>query len=182
MTHGHKSSSQPERQWDSLAGSPRAGRVGVGAVQPGHLGSQHRARRGMARLTIRASIGSLTGGTMTPPTSSPLHMAASTEQYESLIRSAARSLKGHERRLFQAEVTMALCGGNPRAAGWHVAGVARQAQTPARIALDGQSGRQEKTWKKEFLADGSIPTPVSKVNTTIADRSFPHRGKQKADP
>ena len=49
-------------------------------------------------------------------------MAASTEQYESLIRSAARRLKGHHRRLFQAEVTAALCGGNPRAAesrfGW----------------------------------------------------------------
>src|SRR5215208_7600865 len=49
-------------------------------------------------------------------------MTASTEQYESLIRSAARRLKGHERRLFQAEVTDALCGGNPRAAetrfGW----------------------------------------------------------------
>jgi hypothetical protein len=49
-------------------------------------------------------------------------MAASTEQYESLIRSAARRLKGHERRLFQAEVATALCGGNPRAAesrfGW----------------------------------------------------------------
>jgi hypothetical protein len=49
-------------------------------------------------------------------------MAASTEHYESLIRSAARRLKGHQRRLFQAEVTTTLCGGNPRAAesrfGW----------------------------------------------------------------
>jgi hypothetical protein len=49
-------------------------------------------------------------------------MAASTEPYDSLIRSAARRLKGHQRRLFQAEVTTALCGGNPRAAesrfGW----------------------------------------------------------------
>jgi hypothetical protein len=49
-------------------------------------------------------------------------MTASAEQYEGLIRSAARRLKGHERRLFQAEVTDALCGGNPRAAearfGW----------------------------------------------------------------
>lgn len=49
-------------------------------------------------------------------------MTASTEQYESLIRSAARRLKGHERRLFQAEVADALCGGSPRAAearfGW----------------------------------------------------------------
>ena len=49
-------------------------------------------------------------------------MDASTEQYESLIRSASRRLKGHQRRLFQAEVASVLCGGNPRAAerrfGW----------------------------------------------------------------
>src|SRR3712207_3510416 len=49
-------------------------------------------------------------------------MAASIEPYESLIRSAARRLKGHQRRLFQAEVATELCGGNPRAAerrfGW----------------------------------------------------------------
>jgi DDE family transposase len=50
-------------------------------------------------------------------------MTASTEQqYETLIRSAAQRLKGHQRRLFQAEVTDALCGGSPRAAegrfGW----------------------------------------------------------------
>src|SRR5205823_5333552 len=46
----------------------------------------------------------------------------SPQQYESLIRSAAQRLKGHQRRLFQAEVTHALCGGSPRAAerrfGW----------------------------------------------------------------
>src|SRR5436305_13813147 len=49
-------------------------------------------------------------------------MDASTEQYESLIRSAACRLKGHQRRLFQAEVATELCGGNPRASerrfGW----------------------------------------------------------------
>src|SRR4029453_4439093 len=43
-------------------------------------------------------------------------------QYDSLICSAAQRLKGHQRRLFQAEVTHALCGGSPRAAerrfGW----------------------------------------------------------------
>src|SRR3954451_20068082 len=43
-------------------------------------------------------------------------------QYDSLIRSAAQRLKGHQRRLFQAEVTNALCGGSARAAerrfGW----------------------------------------------------------------
>lgn len=49
-------------------------------------------------------------------------MDASSEQYESLIRSAARRLKGHQRRSFQAEVTMQLCGGHSRQAerrfGW----------------------------------------------------------------
>src|SRR5262245_25747565 len=49
-------------------------------------------------------------------------MDASPEPYEDLIRSAARRLKGHQRRLFQAEVASRLCGGNPRAAerrfGW----------------------------------------------------------------
>src|SRR6187455_802204 len=43
-------------------------------------------------------------------------MAASAEVYEKLIRSAARRLKGHQRRLFQAEVANALCNGSPRAA------------------------------------------------------------------
>ena len=49
-------------------------------------------------------------------------METSTHQYEALIRSAAQRLKGHERRLFQAEVANALCGGSCRAAerrfGW----------------------------------------------------------------
>ena len=43
-------------------------------------------------------------------------MDASAEVYEELIRKAARRLKGHERRLFQAEVAGALCAGSPRAA------------------------------------------------------------------
>ena len=41
---------------------------------------------------------------------------SSAEAYEKLIRSAARRLKGHARRLFQAEVADALCQGSPRAA------------------------------------------------------------------
>jgi hypothetical protein len=43
-------------------------------------------------------------------------MDNATEVYENLIRSAARRLKGHARRLFQAEVADALCHGSPRAA------------------------------------------------------------------
>lgn len=42
--------------------------------------------------------------------------------YDCLIRSAACRLKGHQRRLFQAEVATTLCAGNPRTAesrfGW----------------------------------------------------------------
>jgi len=46
----------------------------------------------------------------------------SVERYESLLRQGANRLKGHERRLFLAEVTLALCEGNARKAerrfGW----------------------------------------------------------------
>jgi len=49
-------------------------------------------------------------------------MDTSTQYYESLIRSAAQYLKGHQRRLFQAEVATVLCGGSARLAehrfGW----------------------------------------------------------------
>lgn len=49
-------------------------------------------------------------------------MEPTTQPYDSLIRSAAQRLQGQQRRLFQAEVTKALCGGSPRAAerrfGW----------------------------------------------------------------
>ena len=49
-------------------------------------------------------------------------MDGPTPQYDSLIRSAAQRLKGHQRRLFQAEVASALCQGSPRLAerrfGW----------------------------------------------------------------
>ncbi len=49
-------------------------------------------------------------------------MDASMESFETLIRSAARRLKGHQRRLFMAEVTTQLCDGNSRQAerrfGW----------------------------------------------------------------
>jgi len=44
------------------------------------------------------------------------------DQVDALLRSGARRLTGYQRRLFQAEVTAELCGGNPRLAerrfGW----------------------------------------------------------------
>jgi hypothetical protein len=49
-------------------------------------------------------------------------MENSVEPYDALIRSGARRLTGYQRRLFQAEVVTALCGGNARQAerrfGW----------------------------------------------------------------
>jgi hypothetical protein len=49
-------------------------------------------------------------------------MEPSTQPYEALICSAARRLTGYQRRSFLAEVTTALCDGNPRRAerrfGW----------------------------------------------------------------
>src|SRR3954453_12128502 len=81
-------------------------------------------------------------------------MTALSEQYESLIRSAARRLKGHDRRLFQAEVTTALCGGNPRAAescfGW-----GRDA-----VATGLNEARQGIRCVENFSAKGSRPSEV----------------------
>src|SRR5947209_18255362 len=49
-------------------------------------------------------------------------MDASTQPFETLIRSAAHRLRGHQRRSFQAEVALRLWDGNPRQAerrfGW----------------------------------------------------------------
>src|SRR5512135_661276 len=49
-------------------------------------------------------------------------MDGSTEQFDALIHSGAKRLTGHQRRLFQAEVTNELCGGSARQAerrfGW----------------------------------------------------------------
>src|SRR3982750_3269356 len=51
-----------------------------------------------------------------------LLMDNSAAQYDALIRSGARRLPGYQRRLFQAEVAAALCGGCARQAerrfGW----------------------------------------------------------------
>jgi len=49
-------------------------------------------------------------------------MEAGTDRFDALLRSGARRLKGHQRRLFMAEVTAELCAGNCRQAerrfGW----------------------------------------------------------------
>ena len=49
-------------------------------------------------------------------------MAAFSERYDALLQAAAKRLRGHQRRLFLAEVTLEVCGGNARQAerrfGW----------------------------------------------------------------
>lgn len=50
------------------------------------------------------------------------NMDDTSDRFDALLRSGARRLTGHQRRLFQAEVTETLCDGSPRAAerrfGW----------------------------------------------------------------
>jgi hypothetical protein len=102
-------------------------------------------------------------------------MTASTQQYESLIRSAARRLKGHERRLFQAEVTDALCGGNPRAAegrfGWGRESVAT-GQNEARTGI---------RCVEDFPARGTLPREEKEPQLAADVRAIvePHT---QADP
>lgn len=49
-------------------------------------------------------------------------MDETIDRFDALLRSGARRLTGYQRRLFQAEVTVKLCGGSPRVAerrfGW----------------------------------------------------------------
>src|SRR5450631_296516 len=59
---------------------------------------------------------------MLRPPSEGRVMEDSVDCYELLLRQGADRLKGHERRLFMAEVTLKLCDGNARKAerrfGW----------------------------------------------------------------
>jgi hypothetical protein len=49
-------------------------------------------------------------------------MDTAANPYDDLLRAGAQRLTGHQRRLFQAQVCLALCDGNPRQAeyrfGW----------------------------------------------------------------
>jgi len=102
-------------------------------------------------------------------------MDTSTEPYESLIRSAARRLKGHQRRLFQAEVASRLCGGNARAAerrfGW-----GRDA-----VATGLHEARQGIRCVENFAARGARPSEAKDPQLAAAIRAIvePHT---QADP
>src|SRR5829696_3153395 len=95
--------------------------------------------------------------------------------YEELIRSAARRLKGHQRRLFQAEVAAALCGGSPRAA-------ERRFGFDRRAVATGQGeARSGIRCVEDFPARGKLPCEVKDPRLAADVRSVvePHT---QADP
>ncbi len=102
-------------------------------------------------------------------------MEPATPQYDGLIRSAAQRLKGHQRRLFQAEVANALCGGSPRAAerrfGWGRNGI-EQGLHEARSGI---------RCVENFAAKGAVPCEVKDPQLAADIRAVvePHT---QADP
>jgi hypothetical protein len=93
-------------------------------------------------------------------------MTAATEPLDRLIRSAARRLKGRERRLFQAEVADLLCSGSPRCAerrfGWGRDSVAT-GQHEARSGL---------RCVENFPARGKLPAEVKDPQLAADVRSI----------
>jgi len=82
-------------------------------------------------------------------------MVADTQPYETLLRSAARRLRGHQRRLFMAEVATRLCDSSPRQAerrfGWGRGTVEkglREVEQGVRI-VENFSARGRPRWEEE---------------------------------
>jgi transposase len=82
-------------------------------------------------------------------------MQALIERYEDLLQTGAKRLRGHQRRLFLAEVTLQLCEGNPRQAerrfGWGRATVTKglhELQQHLRC-LENFSARGRPRWEKQ---------------------------------
>ena len=102
-------------------------------------------------------------------------MDGSIQVYENLIRKASRRLKGHQRRLFQAEVADSLCAGSPRAAerrfGW-------DRHTVATGLHEASSGLR---CAENFPARGKLPAEVKDPQLAADVRSIvePHT---QADP
>jgi len=97
-------------------------------------------------------------------------MTATPRPYDDLLRSAARRLKGHHRRSFQAEVALALCSGSPRAAerrfGWD-----RQA-----VATGLHEARTGLRCVENFKAKGKLPCEVKDPRLAVDVRAVvePH--------
>jgi DDE family transposase len=102
-------------------------------------------------------------------------MDASPEVYEKLLRAAARRLKGHQRRLFQAEVAQALCAGSPRAAERRF-GFDRRA-----VATGQHEARSGLRCVENFAARGKLPCEIRDPQLAADIRALvePHT---QADP
>jgi hypothetical protein len=102
-------------------------------------------------------------------------MDASLLTHDDLIRSAARRLKGHPRRLFQAEVAQLLCAGSPRAAerrfGWDRHAVATGLH-------EARSGLRS---VENFSARGKLPCEVKDPQLAADIRAIVEPATQ-ADP
>ena len=102
-------------------------------------------------------------------------MTAPAETFDRLIRSAARRLKGQQRRLFQAEVAEALCEGSPRAAerrfGWG----------RGTVAVGQHEGRTGLRCVENFPARGKLPAELKDPQLALDVRAVvePHT---QADP
>jgi hypothetical protein len=86
-------------------------------------------------------------------------MDRNEDQYDQLLQAGARRLKGHQRRLFQAEVCLNLCDGNPRQAerrfGWGRQNVAKgihEYQTGIRCLENFSKGRRRAEDRNPRLA------------------------------
>jgi transposase len=82
-------------------------------------------------------------------------MEGHVNPHDALLQTAARRLAGHQRRLFMAEVTRELCGGNPRQAerrfGWGRNTVSKGLQELQRglRCLENFSRRGRPRWEKK---------------------------------
>src|SRR4051794_28048907 len=94
------------------------------------------------------------GPHLAPPTRGVV-MEALIERYDALIRAGAQRLRGHQRRLFLAEVTLQVCGGNARQAerrfGWGRETVNKGLQELQRgiRCLEGFSARGRPRWEAQ---------------------------------
>jgi Rhodopirellula transposase DDE domain len=102
-------------------------------------------------------------------------MDVPVEVYDNLLRSAARRLTGHQRRLFEAEVADALCQGSPRAAERRF-GFCRDT-----VATGQHEARSGIRCVEDFVARGKLPAEVKDPQLAADIRAIvePHTS---ADP
>jgi hypothetical protein len=99
-------------------------------------------------------------------------MDDSRERTDALIRSGARRLTGYQRRLFQAEVAIELCGGSPRLAerrfGWGRDTVA----TGLHELRSGMRCREDFAAKGRKRSEQKAPQLAADIRTIVEPHTF----------